>query len=58
MSKIVRYDGSMDSEKGKEFVRLLLANQNRIYAFILTLVSNWSDADDVMQETAEVMRGI
>ena len=40
---------------GKRFVRLLMANQDRIYGYILTLVPNWSDADDIMQETAEVM---
>jgi RNA polymerase sigma-70 factor (ECF subfamily) len=39
----------------EQFVRLLLANEKRIYAFILTLVANRSDADDLMQETATIM---
>lgn len=37
------------------FVNQLTVCQHQIYAFILTLVPNWSDADDLMQETAEVM---
>lgn len=39
----------------EQFVRLLLANEKRIYAFVLTLVANRSDADDLMQETATLM---
>ncbi len=37
------------------FVNQLTVCQHRIYGFILTLVPNWSDADDLMQETTEVM---
>ncbi|MBN2210352.1 MAG: sigma-70 family RNA polymerase sigma factor, partial [Sedimentisphaerales bacterium] len=36
-------------------VQLLQANRNRIYAFILSLVANKNDADDIMQETTIVM---
>jgi RNA polymerase sigma-70 factor (ECF subfamily) len=43
------------SDQVSAFVNQLTACQHRIYAFILTLVPNWSDADDLMQETAEVM---
>ena len=39
----------------ERFLRLLMANQGRIYAYILTLVPNWSDADDIMQEATAVM---
>lgn len=54
----------MDNEKEKSgfpddkrasFVNLLTANYNRIYAFIITMVPNDSDADDLMQETAALM---
>ena len=45
----------MESDQTRQFVSLLMANQQRIYAFILSMVPNWSDADDLMQETAEVM---
>lgn len=38
-----------------EFLQLLLNNQMRIYAFILSLVRNYEDADDLMQETANTM---
>lgn len=34
---------------------MLLNNQMRIYAFILSLVHNYEDADDLMQETANTM---
>lgn len=40
---------------GREFVSLITANQRRIYAYILTLVPNLNDADDVMQETTATM---
>jgi len=41
--------------QGKLFMRLFMANHRNIYAFILSLVPNWADADDLMQETATVM---
>jgi len=47
--------GKQEFDQGSRFVNQLTACQHRIYAFILTLVPNWSDADDLMQETAEVM---
>lgn len=37
------------------FVKLLTANHARIYAYIINLVPNDSDADDIMQETASLM---
>ena len=37
------------------FLRLLMANQNRIHAYILAMVQSWVDADDVMQETTSKM---
>ena len=37
------------------FVKLLTANYNRIYAYIINMVPHDSDADDIMQETATVM---
>lgn len=39
----------------ERFLKLFVPNQNRIYAFILSLVANRSDADDIMQETTVVM---
>lgn len=38
-----------------EFLGLLMANQRRVHAFILTLVPNSHDADDLLQETTLTM---
>ena len=35
----------------EEFVRLLTQHQRRIYAYILGIVPNWNDADEILQET-------
>lgn len=37
------------------FLRLLLKSQSSIYAFILVLVHDQNDADDIMQETVTLM---
>jgi RNA polymerase sigma-70 factor (ECF subfamily) len=47
-----KYDNLSPNE---QLVGLLLRHHRRIYGFILTLVPNLSDADDLMQETAFVM---
>lgn len=39
----------------ERFLRLLRGNQNGIFSFILALVHNQNDADDIMQETTTVM---
>jgi RNA polymerase sigma-70 factor (ECF subfamily) len=44
-----------ESSKTNEFLRLLMANQKRIYAFILAAVPNQVDADDLFQETVLLM---
>ena len=41
--------------KTNEFLRLLIVNQKRIYAFILGLVPNHQDAEDLFQQTVLVM---
>jgi RNA polymerase sigma-70 factor (ECF subfamily) len=43
------------SEKSKLFLRLFLQNERRLYAYILTLLPNHADADDVLQEASLVM---
>ena len=45
----------MDTSQTKLFFSLFMANQNRIYTYIMMLVANGTDADDIMQETATVM---
>ena len=44
-----------ESPDTNEFLRLLMANQKRIYAFILALVPNHGDAEDLFQETVLLM---
>jgi len=41
--------------RGRTFLRLYRTNERRIYGFILSLVPDWSEADDLMQETTMVM---
>jgi RNA polymerase sigma-70 factor (ECF subfamily) len=41
--------------KGKLFLRLFLQNERRLYAYVLTLLANHADADDVLQEASLVM---
>lgn len=44
-----------ENVKSKKFMSLLVPNQRRIHAFILYLVPNSSDADDILQETLAEM---
>ncbi len=37
--------------RNEQFVRLLTQNERKIYGFILSLVPNWADADEILQET-------
>ncbi len=39
----------------EEFVRLLMANERRVFTYILTLLPNVADAQDVLQETSIVL---
>jgi len=48
-------NGRSDDRRDDQFVRLLLTNERCIYTFILTLVHNRSDAEDIMQDTASLM---
>ena len=44
-----------NNKKTKVFLSLLMANQRRFNSYILSVVPNFSDADDIMQETISVM---
>ena len=46
---------SASNKKTEEFLHLLMGSHQRIYAFILTLVPNTTDADDLMQKTTTTM---
>lgn len=41
--------------RGSRFLRLFLENERRLYAYILTLLPNRADADDVLQDASVVM---
>ncbi len=47
--------GDADTNKGTLFLRLFLQNERRLYAYILTLLDNRADADDIFQEASLVM---
>jgi RNA polymerase sigma-70 factor (ECF subfamily) len=48
-------EGAGGSGKSKLFLRLFLQNERRLRAYILTLLPNRADADDVLQEASLVM---
>ena len=39
----------------EEFLRLFLANQSYLFSYIFTMLPDWSDAEDVLQETSIVL---
>lgn len=41
--------------RDEQFLRLLMGNQEKIYAFILSLVHNSNDAEDILQDVTTVM---
>lgn len=45
----------VDNERNREFVRLWTAHGQRVYAYILTLLPNRADADDIFQETGTTL---
>jgi RNA polymerase sigma-70 factor (ECF subfamily) len=47
--------GDPSPDKNKIFLRQFLQNQRRLYAYVLTLLPNRADADDVLQETSLVL---
>ncbi len=44
-----------DKESNALFLELFIANQSRIYAYILSKVHNHNDADDLLQETVKTL---
>jgi len=48
-------DFDSDMSRGRVFLRLYQANERRIYGFILALVPDWAQAEDLMQETTMVL---
>ena len=48
-------NGDHKALQDDRFLRLLMSSQSSIYAFILALVHDRNDADDIMQETVTLM---
>ena len=48
-------ESGTNNSRTELFVELLTAHQGRIRKFILSLVPNFADADDIMQETSRAM---
>jgi RNA polymerase sigma-70 factor (ECF subfamily) len=46
---------SPSPDRHEEFVRLFGLNQGRVFAFILTLLPNHADAEEVLQQTSIVL---
>ncbi len=44
-----------DDDKVQLFSRLLVANQRRLYGFILTLVHDHAAADDILQDMSSLL---
>jgi RNA polymerase sigma-70 factor (ECF subfamily) len=44
-----------NSSYADNYHRLLYQNQGRIYAYVLSLVGNYADSDDIMQDTISIM---
>lgn len=44
-----------ENPKIQVFVSLFTSHQSRIYSFIVSLVPNFNEADDIMQETSKMM---
>lgn len=48
-------DAGAASADPAQFLRLFLENERRIYAFIVSILPNLSDAEDVLQETSLIL---
>jgi RNA polymerase sigma-70 factor (ECF subfamily) len=45
----------IDLDREERFLKLFLAHERRIFGFLLALVPDWSDAEDLLQESSVVM---
>ena len=52
---MVENSNHQNAPRDEQFLRLLMRNQEKIYAFILALVHNCNDAEDIMQDATTVM---
>ena len=45
----------MNDDSMREFVRLYSSSARRVYGYILCFVPNWSEAEDLLQDTASIL---
>lgn len=50
-----QYSENMRQGQLNDFLRLITVYQPRIYGFIMSLVGDWNEADDIYQETTSVL---
>jgi len=43
---------TIDTQRNLRFVRLFAQHEHQVYAYIVSVLGNWTDADEVMQETS------
>ncbi|MBI9018314.1 MAG: sigma-70 family RNA polymerase sigma factor [Phycisphaerae bacterium] len=41
--------------RGQRFMQLYLAHERRLYGFLMSMVPNWADVDELKQEVAAIM---
>lgn len=46
------YSHADSAKRSEQFVRLLKKNERRLNGYVLSLVHNWNDADDIVQDVA------
>ena len=46
---------ALDRDKHRLFLKLLLEHQSKVHAYILSLVPNYADADDIQQEVSHLL---
>lgn len=49
--------GDIKDQDSQYFMQLFLMSQRRIYGYVMTMIPNHSDADDIVQDVASVMWG-
>ncbi|MCP4582127.1 MAG: sigma-70 family RNA polymerase sigma factor [candidate division Zixibacteria bacterium] len=47
--------GRIADSTEKDFMGLILSNQKRLFGYIITMVPNYSDAEDILQDTMTIM---
>jgi RNA polymerase sigma-70 factor (ECF subfamily) len=48
-------DNNLGTPRADEFARLFGRHARQIYAYILTLIPHWADAEDIFQETSSIL---